>query len=411
MFVDWNLPKRRFSLFELDIISVNDPEAIGVTKFMEVMIMDEQRTCSMCGTHVPAEELHSFEEQELCTRCLEDSTVLCCHCDERIWLSDNAGTDTFPLCQDCYDDHYTRCERCGCILHQDAAFYPEDDRYNERPYCSDCYQILSHDEPIHNYYYKPTPLFYGKGPRYFGVELEIDGAGEDPSNASSLLDLANREEEYLYIKHDGSLDDGMELVTHPMSLEFQLQQMPWEALCRRAAALGYHSHQTQTCGLHVHVSRRAFGAYEWEQDLSLARVLYFFERHWEEMLKFSRRTPRQLERWAARYGYKEQPMEILDYAKKGYHGGRYTCINLQNPGTVEFRMFRGTLKVNTILATLQMIDRICDVALFLSDDELKAMAWTTFVSGIQAERYPQLVQYLKERRLYVNDPVEGEVEA
>ena len=62
---------------------------------------------------------------------------------------------------------------------------------------------------------------------------------------------------------------------------------------------------------------------------------------------------------------------------------------------------------NTLIATLQLVERICDVAIFLSDEELKAMSWTTFVSGCQA---PELVQYLKERRLYVNEPVAGEEE-
>lgn len=101
-------------------------------------------------------------------------------------------------------------------------------------------------------------------------------------------------------------------------------------------------------------------------------------------------------------------MEILDYAKKGYHGGRYTCINLQNQDTVEFRMFRGTLKPNTIFATLQLIERVCDVALFMSDDEVKSIAWTSFAAGCQA---PELVRYLKERRLYINEPVEMEEES
>ena len=155
------------------------------------------------------------------------------------------------------------------------------------------------------------------------------------------------------------------------------------------------------------MSRLAFGETEKQQDAVIARILYFFEKHWEELLKFSRRTPRQLERWAARYGYKEQPMEILDHAKKGYHGGRYTCVNLPNQDTIEFRMFRGTLKSNTLIATLQLVDRICDVAIYLSDDELKALSWTTFVSGCQA---PELVRYLKERRLYVNEPVMAEAE-
>lgn len=123
-----------------------------------------------------------------------------------------------------------------------------------------------------------------------------------------------------------------------------------------------------------------------EQDPVIAQVLFFFEKHWEELLKFSRRTQRHLERWA----------------------GRYNCVNLQNRDTVEFRMFRGTLKSNTILATLQLLDRICDVALFLSDEQLRALAWTSFVSGISPARFPQLVQYLKERQLYINDPVERE---
>lgn len=146
---------------------------------------------------------------------------------------------------------------------------------------------------------------------------------------------------------------------------------------------------------------------EGKQDAVIARILYFFEKFWDELLKFSRRTPRQLERWAARYGYKEQPRDILEHAKKGCHGGRYTCVNLQNPDTVELRIFRGSLRYSTLMATLQLADRICDAALYLSDQELQALSWTTFAAGCQA---PELVRYLKERRLYVNDPVDAEEE-
>ena len=260
---------------------------------------------------------------------------------------------------------------------------------------------------IHDYSYKPDPIFYGQGPRYFGVELEIDEAGESRSNARDLLDIFNQNHHLAYIKHDGSLNDGLEIVTHPLSLDYHLTQAPWQEVMARAVQQGYTSHQARTCGLHVHVSRAAFGDEEWEQDQAIARVLYFFEKHWEELLKFSRRTQGQLNRWASRYGYKEQPQEILDHAKKGSHAGRYTCVNLTNDDTIEFRIFRGTLKYNTLIATLQLLDKICDVALFLSDEELKAMSWTTFVSGCQAS---ELIQYLKERRLYVNEPVNAEEE-
>lgn len=90
-----------------------------------------------------------------------------------------------------------------------------------------------------------------------------------------------------------------------------------------------------------------------------------------------------------------------------FRPGHLKRYNLTNKSTIEFRIFRGTLKYNTLIATLQLLDRICDVALFMSDEELKAMSWTTFVSGCTQ---PELVQYLKERRLYVNEPIESEAE-
>lgn len=239
------------------------------------------------------------------------------------------------------------------------------------------------------------------------MELEIDGAGEDNSSAREVMEIANSNGlENLYCKHDGSLDDGFEMVTHPMTLDYHRKEMPWKKILHCAVDMGYTSHQAGTCGLHVHVNRDAFGDTERAQDAVIARILFFFEKNWEELLKFSRRTQHQLDHWAARYGYKDHPKELLDHAKKG-HAGRYTSVNLTNADTIEFRIFRGTLKYNTLIVTLQLLDRICDVALFLSDDEIKAMSWTTFVSGCTA---PELVQYLKERRLYVNDPVESEGE-
>ena len=84
-----------------------------------------------------------------------------------------------------------------------------------------------------------------------------------------------------------------------------------------------------------------------------------------------------------------------------------TCVNLLPYTTIEFRMFRGTLKYNTFLAVLQLLDRICDTALFCTDQEIQDMSWTTFVSGCTQ---PELIQYLKERRLYVNEPVPTEAE-
>lgn len=366
--------------------------------------MTETFVCSCCGQEYPLHDCYEVGNRSFCPDCLDEETLVCTHCEERILNHQNMGDDDSPLCQHCYEHHYLNCDRCGTLIQRDDAHYLTSD--SEEPFCYDCYCLECRESVIHDYNYRPEPIFYGTGERFFGIELEIDEGGERSSPAEEILSIANKDHELIYCKHDGSLDRGFEIVTHPMTLAFHQESMPWKSILESARSLGYRSHQANTCGLHIHVSRSALGADADQQDAVIARILYFFERHWEELLKFSRRTAYQLNRWAARYGYKEQPIDILDHVKKNYVG-RYTCVNLVNEETVEFRIFRGTLKYNTLIATLQMVNRICDVALFMSDEELKALSWTSFVSGIEQ---PELIQYLKERRLYINEPVTVEEE-
>ena len=49
---------------------------------------------------------------------------------------------------------------------------------------------------------------------------------------------------------------------------------------------------------------------------------------------------------------------------------------------------------------------ICDMAVNMSDTEISKLSWTDFVIKIPVKKYPELIMYLKERRLYVNEPVE-----
>ena len=89
--------------------------------------------------------------------------------------------------------------------------------------------------------------------------------------------------------------------------------------------------------------------------------------------------------------------------------GRYVAVNLENYATIEFRLFRGTLKYKTFLATLQLVDEICNLAIKLSDKELESMSWLDFVGRIDSDK-SELIEYLKAKRLYVNEPVEIETE-
>ena len=138
-------------------------------------MMRESEPCEICREEFDPEELIAFGDMQLCPDCLDRATVVCDWCGARIWREDNAGDNDIHLCQRCYDSHYT----------------------------------------IRVYGCKPAPTFYGDSERYFGVELEINEGGESDDNARKLFEIVNSDAERLYAKHDGSLNDGCELVSHP----------------------------------------------------------------------------------------------------------------------------------------------------------------------------------------------------
>lgn len=359
--------------------------------------MEENKImCSHCGDEITDDDYGTVNGQIVCADCISRYTVVCDRCGATIWDSDAYGDEYTNLCHHCYENYYTRCESCDALMHCDDSYH-----FDGCDYCSECYHdIASERSSIKEYSYKPEPIFYGNSSRYFGVELEIDIGGRDTDCADELLEIANEDNEHIYIKSDGSLNDGMEIVTHPMSLEYH-KQFCWENIMKRATSLGYRSHQTSTCGLHIHVNRTSLGDTHEEQEEVISRILYFVEHHWNELLKFSRRSEAAMSRWAARYGYESSPKAIMDKAKKGNYG-RYAAVNLCNYHTIEFRMFRGTLKLNTLIAALQLVNEICNVAVFMSDSKMQSLSWSDFVAKLTET---ELIQYLKERNLYVNEKI------
>ena len=364
--------------------------------------MEEDRIfCFECERELGIDEVHYMADLPYCEDCLDESTVVCYECGTRIYREHVVGGDADrPVCDRCYADYFTNCDECGRMIRQENAYYDDD---SCRTLCNRCVR----EGPIYNYGYKPSPIFHGESHDLFiGVELELDDGGCSNINARTLTDLANEKGKHIYIKTDGSLDEGFEIVTHPMTLKYHQEIMPWKELTKEALHLGYRSHKAGTCGLHCHVNRTFFGDTYEHQERNIGKVLFLVEKYWEELLRFSRRTQGQMDHWAARYGFKENPEQVLNHAKNS-NMGRYTCINLQNYHTIEFRLWRGTLKYNTLIATLQMVERLCKVAVFSSEKELQDMSWWSFICHISE---PELITYLKERQLYINEPVETEEE-
>ena len=361
-------------------------------------LMQNKELCIGCGYCVKACKKGAVSIGE---NGVEIDRRICDCCGERVWMRDCVTDGDSTICLPCYQEDFVTCDECGRIVRaSDAVYYSESNCY----YCERCYEQRK-EEAIHPYGYKPKPVFYGQGTRFFGVELEVDDGGEDCDYAEQLLSITGKR---MYIKHDGSLDEGFEMVTHPMTLEYHCRDFPWQELTQKAVSLGYRSHQTSTCGLHIHVSKRSLGCTDQQQEETIARILYFFEEHWNELVRFSRRNSDQLSRWAGRYGRKDDPKELISSAKRTFD--RYTGVNLTNSDTIEFRIFRGTLRYQTILAALQLVDEICRAALVMSDYSIKEMSWSDFVGDLESSVCPELIEYLKSRRLYINEAVERQEE-
>ena len=112
---------------------------------------------------------------------------------------------------------------------------------------------------------------------------------------------------------------------------------------------------------------------------------------------FSRRT-KQIEDWAKKYCNEGEVAEAEEILKKAKNSGRYHAVNLENKHTIEFRIFRGTLKFNTFIATIQFVNHITNLAKKLTLSEVQRLTWRQIVK-INENEYPELIQYLREREL------------
>lgn len=384
------------------------------------------RVCRDCGRLFDDEsELYSVEHHgDICSYCWEGGEY--CYCDECGLLFCNEDVhvgESECICDRCFDRcGYATCANCGDLLGPEESYYDERE---DDVFCYRCYMDRPQAEPthIHNYTYSPTPHFWGaawdSGLLFMGVELEIDGS-ENVTECSDALYEIGRDESLFYMKRDGSLDatgtsdNGIEIVTHPCTFDFHMSEFPWAQITDIAREHGYRSHDTNTCGLHVHISREALGDSDDSRDLTIAKMLLLMDTFWDKMVIFSRRDASKLQRWACKPNCEMTKDDTLDsamdkykkYASKKSHYDRYKAINLCNYNTVEFRLFRGSLKPQTILAALQMVRNFVDFSMTHSLLEVQCAKWMDLVNQ---HRYAELVGYLVERGLIEEEGVNQNV--
>lgn len=347
--------------------------------------------CEFCSNEIQEDEEYFLVDGYICcSNCCENDCFHCDGCDElyhRSQLQYFSGVG--DLCETCAEDVY-RCENCGNYMWGDNVYWLRD-----IPYCYDCYCEVK-ENSIYEYNYKPSPIFHGDGFATFGVELEVDNGNFDV--IPYLLELSNNETLF-YLKRDGSLNEGFEIVTHPCSLYYHLNYFPWYNILSLLREYNFVSHDSGTCGLHIHVSRKFFGRDVDRQDLNIAKLILFVEKNFEKIRKFSRRTWSQIEKWAQRYNISR--LSDAEKITKDCDLGRYYAVNLSNRYTIELRIFRGTLLERTFFATLQFTWLLCLYAktkVNINSLE-KTLNWQNFINFCKVYNFRYLNEYLKVRGL------------
>jgi hypothetical protein len=330
---------------------------------------------------------------------LPDNVFFCNYCNEYHSLkhtTKNVLDDDNVVCDMAMSRAVTECRVCH------KKFLRIFDPY--RHLCRDCHNELEkysikryHDTPMLKFYDEngETNSCYGE---YYGVELEVDKGGESNDVSKDVIKLL---QERVYTMHDGSLRNGFEIITHPHT-ENALLNLNWQETFKWLVHKGYRSHDVNTCGLHLHINRRIFNSHE-----SVAKMIYFYENNFDEILKVSRRNRDQACRWAGRYGrgyvsYDEALDIIDDYDRNNCHDDRYKCVNLQKNNTVEIRIMKGTLNYNSFMACLDFM-----ITVAKNSNKVRDLnSWDEWLDGIS----DNTKEYLSTRKAFGYPPQEQVIE-
>lgn len=378
--------------------------------------------CPNCGTMTEESDTIEHDGEPHCYDCVSycescDHSVLTDDvnmvgtsilCDECVWRCDGCRDYQHPddspvtihngdqMCPRCAEDFRT-CDNCGDLYHVDDIHVRGDDLF-----CEDCHStsgaIASYHSSRRHVRPLPSPFTRAFGGRYFGVELEVEAGDTDRDAAAERIDTwvnnqaaditaDGHRDRILYFEEDGSLNDGFEMISAPLGLDDHARL--WKVALAPSMVKGLRSHDTSTCGLHVHVSRAQLS------DLQISKIVCFVNDPDNRKL---------IESVARRYdtGYCHVSEKKLGTAHKD-NGNRYQAVNLCNSRTIEFRIFRGTLRYASVMAAIELANAIvsfCDSGSGAGFN-LKTPAFLDFLASAAMRKHTAHL------RLYLADKLPG----
>lgn len=389
-----------------------ESDIIDDTNSSIITLLDEQAIpyefgyiCDDCGEFHKEEYIFNVNGNggrtlHICEHCIDDSSsyFYCDDCEEWYTTADYyyyITEDDRKICQYCRDN-YVECHECGSLVHINNSQYCEEcDEY----FCDNCWDEHYHSDGLLDYHSfrdwqphktedEPEPDFY------IGHELEMD-YGSDRREAIQLISNNLNG----ICMHDGSLSDekGLEFISHPLSYNYMLslENDYRNAFRILTQDLNYKSHETDDCGLHFHVTRPG------NPDI-IDRIILFMETYKDEIIRLSRRTQSEIDSWCKflsdrLYDVKEKELKSLYFIKKNKETSlRYMALNLTNANTIEFRIFKGTLKYETFMADFEFVYNLMTLCSDI-DIPVSEITWERVVSMGKF-----LPQYANEHNLHTD---------
>ena len=232
--------------------------------------------------------------------------------------------------------------------------------------------------------------------RYFGWELETELSSTGITEYTTRLnDLVNDGQlgKMVKFERDGSLHNGgCEIISQPMTPKYMIENRDkFKDMMDAINSMGGTSHDNGRCGLHFHVSRASL------TEDAINEIYLVVETFKKELIAFSRR---QTFNYCAfkdfsigtNYGYKYIDK---DYFIRNKSTGHYCCLNNANSNTLEFRFMRGTTNIRTFMASMEVIDNICNMV--MNGDMKNGTTWLDIIN--YNDEYEDLKRYNERRNI------------
>ena len=222
-----------------------------------------------------------------------------------------------------------------------------------------------------------------------GAEIEVGGNNnissdnDKNSTVKKCIQIMNGsdsdEENLIYSTHDSTVQ--IEFDTMPCSLEFHKNKMNYREMFEYLDKEGYKGHDCETAGLHIHANRSYLGKSRISQELVISKILYILEKFNDEICVIARRD----NDYSEFAGEKQNEDSIVELYGKYKDKGKRAALNLQHKDTIEFRMFKSTLKYETFILTLEFVKDIIDYSKSVDIEEIELAKWSDLMNCFSSE--------------------------